>query len=200
MDPSLFSAVRNTCFVNVILPLAISKTYTYRIPHEWSDKIAVGMRVIVQFGKNKIYSAIVKEVTELAPERYEAKYVLDILDQQPIVDGAQLKLWEWMASYYMCTLGEVMQAALPAALKLASETKIIASDQEGLDKSQLSDKEYMIMEALEIAGELRVSDIVKLLGQKTVFPILKQLFDNGFLMISEEISERYKPKKKTTLF
>ncbi|MGJ1369138.1 replication restart helicase PriA [Sphingobacterium spiritivorum] len=199
MDPSLFSAVRNTCFVNVILPLAISKTYTYRIPHEWSDKIAVGMRVIVQFGKNKIYSAIVKEVTEMAPERYEAKYVLDILDQQPIVDGAQLKLWEWMASYYMCTLGEVMQAALPAALKLASETKIIASDQEGLDKSQLSDKEYMIMEALEIAGELRVSDIVKLLGQKTVFPILKQLFDNGFLMISEEISERYKPKKKNYL-
>jgi len=199
MDSSLFSAGRKTCFVDVILPLSISKTYTYRIPSEWSDKIAIGMRVIVQFGRNKIYSAIVKDVTDQAPDRYEAKYVLDILDESPIVDQAQLKLWEWMSEYYMCTLGEVMQAALPAALKLASETKIVAANPGEVDKSELSDKEYMIIEALEIAGELNVNDIVKLLGQKSVFPILKQLFDKGFLLISEEISERYKPKKKNFL-
>ncbi len=199
MDFSLFSTGRKTCFVDVILPLSISKTYTYRIPLEWSDKVDIGMRVIVQFGRNKIYSAIVKNITDQAPEKYEAKYVLDILDEHPIVDQSQLKLWEWMSDYYMCTLGEVMQAALPAALKLASETKIIAADSNRVDKSELSDKEYMIIEALEIAGELSVSDIVKLLGQKTVFPILKQLFDRGFLQISEEISERYKPKRKNFL-
>lgn len=199
MDFSLFSTGRKTCFVDVILPLSISKTYTYRIPSEWSDKVGIGMRVIVQFGRNKIYSAIVKNITDQAPEKYEAKYVLDILDEHPIVDQSQLKLWEWMSDYYMCTLGEVMQAALPAALKLASETKIIAADSDRVDKSELSDKEYMIIEALEIAGELSVSDIVKLLGQKTVFPILKQLFDRGFLQISEEISERYKPKRKNFL-
>lgn len=193
---NLFFTDRATVFVDVILPLALANTYTYRIPVEWNDKIQVGVRVMVQFGKNKIYSAIVKQITKEAPKHYEAKYILDIIDEKPIVDGAQLQLWDWISDYYMCSLGEVMQAALPSALKLASETKIASAISEDFDRSTLTDKEYLIIEALEVAGELKVNDIVKLLSQKSVFPILKAMFDKGIILISEEITERYKPKTK----
>ena len=187
---------RVTLFVEVVLPLAISKTYTYRVPAVCNSQVAVGKRVIVQFGKNKVYSAIIYRVTDRPPERYEAKYIIDVLDDFPIVEAKQLQLWDWVATYYMCAVGEVMQAALPAALKLASETRIVAAGGEQVDRSLLSDKEYLIMDALDLAPELKVSDVMKLLGQKTVFPILKQLFDKQLILISEEIAPKYKPKMK----
>jgi len=192
-------ADRETFFVEVILPLAISKAYTYRVPFELNTKIQLGSRVIVQFGKNKVYSAIVKSISTNPPAKYEAKYIIDVVDEYPVVDEGQLLLWQWMADYYMCYLGEVMQAALPAALKLASETKIIACDNSELDRSQLSDKAFLVLDALDIAGELRVADVSKILGQKSVFPLLKMLFQEGFILISEEIKERYKPKTKSFL-
>ncbi len=187
---------RTTLFVEVVLPLAISKTYTYRVPNALCASVAVGKRVVVQFGKNKVYSAIVYRITEQPPTLYEAKYILDVLDESRIVADTQLRLWDWIADYYLCTLGEVMQAALPAALKLASETRIIAAGNREADCGELNDKEYLIMDALDISPELKVSDIVKLLGQKTVFPILKRLFEKGLILISEEISPKYKAKKK----
>ncbi|HWK58252.1 MAG TPA: primosomal protein N' [Parapedobacter sp.] len=186
---------RVTLFVEVILPLAIAKAYTYRVPHEWNADVAVGKRVIVQFGKSKVYSAVISAVVNRPPELYEAKYILDVLDDSPVVAGTQLQLWGWISSYYLCTLGEVMQAALPAALKLASETRIIAADT-NIDRSELNDKEYLILDALDISPELKVSDVVKLLGQKSVFPLLKRLFDKGLILISEEIAPKYKPKMK----
>src|SRR5690606_15033461 len=106
---------RKTLFVEVILPLAIAKSYTYRVPFELNEKIEVGVRVIVQFGKNKIYSGIVQAISTEAPDRYEAKYILDVADDEPIVNTFQLQLWDWIAEYYMCHKGDVMQAALPAA-------------------------------------------------------------------------------------
>lgn len=197
-NPDLF-AERKTLFVEVVLPLSIAKTYTYRVPFEWNEKIQVGVRVIVQFGKNKVYSAIIKTVSTEAPQKYEAKYIMDVVDDDPIVDQGQLALWGWMSDYYMCQLGEVMQAALPAALKMASETKIVASENPELDRTDLSDKAYLVLEALDVAGELRVADVTKILGQKSVFPLLRSLFEKGFILISEEIKERYKPKTKSFL-
>lgn len=185
-----------TFFVDVILPLAIGRTYTYRVPNQFNDDITIGKRVVVQFGKSKIYSAIIYAIHENPPERYEAKYILDVLDESAIVKSEQLALWEWIADYYLCQLGEVMQAALPSALKLASETKIIATNLDSVDRDELNDKEYLILDALDIASELKVSDIVKLLGQKTVLPILKGLLEKGIIRVSEELNERYKPKKK----
>ena len=195
----LSSSNRLTYFVEVVLPLAIAKTYTYRVPQELNDKIQVGLRVIVQFGKNKIYSAIIKAISNDAPQQYEAKYILDVVDNDPIVNETQMQMWDWIAEYYMCYVGDVMQAALPAALKMASETKIVASDDPNLDRSQLSDKGYMIMEALDLATELTVNDVIKILGQKTVFPLLRSLFEHGYILISEEIKQKYKPKTKAFL-
>ncbi len=185
---------RKTLFVEVILPLAVASTFTYRVPFELNNKVEIGKRTVVQFGKSKIYTAIILSVSQNPPERYEAKYLLDIIDDQPIVNPTQLNLWHWMANYYMCHLGEVMQAALPSALKLASETRIVLNTQGDFDKSDLNDKEFVIVEALEIQKELLISDINKILGQKNVFAILRSLFDKKAIFIFEEINQKYKPK------
>jgi primosomal protein N' (replication factor Y) len=192
-------ATRKTLFVEVILPLAISRNYTYRVPFELNNAIVIGKRVVVQFGKSKLYTAVVSNITEHAPEKYEAKYIIDILDEQPVVTQRQLQFWQWLAEYYMCNEGEVMNAALPSALKLASETKVMLNKDFEYDKAALNDKEYLITEALNIQPELTISDIAKLLGQKTVMPILKSLFEKNIVTISEEVSERYKPRKRTFL-
>ncbi|HJP63069.1 MAG TPA: hypothetical protein VJ844_06480, partial [Mucilaginibacter sp.] len=188
---------RETLFVEVILPLAIAKNYTYRVPFQMNEAVAIGKRVVVQFGKSKLYTAIIASIGNQAPEKYEAKYLLDILDDRPVVTEKQLQFWHWIADYYLCNMGEVMNAALPSALKLASETKIQLNKGFEFDRAALHDKEFMITEALELQDELTVGDIVKLLGQKTVMPILKSMFEKNIINISEEVSERYKPRKKT---
>jgi primosomal protein N' (replication factor Y) len=188
---------RETLFVEVILPLAIAKNYTYRVPFEWNSQIATGKRVVVQFGKSKLYTAIIATISRHPPGKYEAKYIIEILDSHPLVTAGQLQFWGWMADYYMCNIGEVMNAALPSALKLASETRITLNKGFEFDRSALHDKEYLIVEALGLQPELTVSDIVKLLGQKTVMPVLKLLFEKNIIHISEEVSERYKPRTRT---
>jgi primosomal protein N' (replication factor Y) len=188
---------RETLFVEVILPLAIAKNYTYRVPFELNNQVAIGKRVVVQFGKSKLYTAIIYSIGNQAPEKYEAKYLIDILDDRPVVTPRQLSFWKWLAEYYLCHIGEVMNAALPAALKLASETKIVLNKDFAYDKAALNDKEYLIVDALEIQPELTVSDIVKLLGQKTVMPLLRILFEKNIIHISEEVSDKYKPRRRT---
>jgi primosomal protein N' (replication factor Y) len=188
---------RETLFVEVILPLAIAKNYTYRVPFHLNNSVQIGKRVVVQFGKSKLYTAIISSIGNQAPEKYEAKYLMEVLDDRPVVTELQLQFWLWLAEYYMCNVGEVMNAALPSALKLASETKVVLNKDFEFDKSALHDKEFLIVEALELQPELTVGDIAKLLGQKTVMPILKLMFEKNIINISEEVSERYKPRKKT---
>ncbi|TKB99020.1 replication restart helicase PriA [Pedobacter cryophilus] len=184
-----------TLFVEVILPLAIPRTYTYRVPATLNDFAEKGRRAVVQFGKSKIYTAIIHSVSKQAPEKYEAKYLLDIIDPQPIVHLVQLEFWQWIADYYLCTLGEVMAAALPSALKLASETRIVLNLEHTFDRNLLNDKEFLILDALELRHELSISEITKILAQKSIFPLLKSLLDKKIIFISEEISEKYQPKK-----
>jgi primosomal protein N' (replication factor Y) len=188
---------RKTLFVEVILPLAIAINYTYRVPFEMNEQVQVGKRVVVQFGKSKLYTAIIARISEQAPGKYEAKYIMDILDAAPIVNTQQLQFWHWMADYYLCNIGEVMNAALPSALKLASETKVELNKEYELDRTTLTDREYLIVEALDIQPELTISDIAKLLGQKTVMPILKAMFEKNIINISEDVSDKYKPRRKT---
>jgi primosomal protein N' (replication factor Y) len=192
-------ADRETLFVEVILPLAIAKNYTYRVPFEMNSAVMVGKRVVVQFGKSKLYTAIIGAISNRAPEKYQAKYVIELLDDKPVVSEWQLQFWQWLAEYYMCNMGEVMNAALPSALKLASETRIMLNKDFAFDRAALHDKEFLIVEALDIQPELTVSDIAKLLGQKTVMPILKLLFEKNIIHISEDISDRYKPRTRTFL-
>lgn len=192
-DLSIPFVNRQTLFVNVILPLAIPKRYTYRVPHSMEDNVAIGKRVIVQFGKSRLYTAVIAEISDLAPEHYEAKYIIDVIDSEAIILHSQLQQWSWLSQYYLCNEGDIMQAALPAVLKLASETIIILLPEISYDKTKLTDKQFLVVEALEIQPELRISDIVNVLGQKSVFKVLNSLLELGIIQIAEELVRKYSP-------
>ncbi len=182
-------------YIAVILPIAVPKPYTYFVPNEFVKEIKVGIRVEVQFGKNKLYSAIVLKILDTPPPNQKAKPILSIIDVEPIVFEEQLQLWNWIASYYTCTLGEVMNAALPAGLKLASETRVILSPIFDGNYDGFNDKEYMIAEALNIQNELSISDIRDILQQKTVYPLINRLLQRKIIYLKEELLQKYKPKE-----
>lgn len=188
---------RLTYFVDVILPLSIPNTYTYRVPFELNEEISPGKRVIVPFGKSKYYTAIVQKVHEEIPKNYQAKYIETILDQYPIVTPHQFRLWDWISEYYMADLGDVMNAALPANFKLASETKICLHPEFDGEIEQLKDNDLKIIEALQLREELSVMDIAEILGIKTVQPIIKRLIDSRVAVVTEEVTSKYRPKYLT---
>ena len=188
---------RDTLFIEVILPLSLSKNYIYRVPFHLNEHTAVGKRVIVQFGKNKIYTALIRSISQTAPELYAAKYIIDVIDEHPVVNQTQLQFWEWMTDYYLCNEGDVMSAALPAGLKLASETIIILREEVNHQELFVTDKEAVLITALEKQKRLTVDQISALLGQKTVFPIIRSLLDKEIVYIAEEVVEKYKPLLKS---
>ncbi|MEZ4915993.1 MAG: primosomal protein N' [Chitinophagales bacterium] len=181
-------------FVEVILPLATPNTYTYGVPFDLVEHIKKGHRVIVQFGKRKIYSGIVYEIHHRKPTDYIAKPIEEIADSQILVNEKQFKLWEWISTYYMCTLGEVMNAALPSALKLSSETKFIYIDNPHFDRNELNDEEFLLAEALQANQELELTDIQEILSKKSVYPIINKLMYYRLCVVKEELQEKYKPK------
>ena len=137
-----------TFFADVILPLPLEARFTYRVPQALNGQVRFGVRVVVPFGNSKLYAAIVERVHEQPPKQVTVKYILDVIDERPVISEAQFKLWQWIADYYMCTVGEVMAAALPSALRLASETKVkIHPDFDG-DVSVLTPYELNVVELL----------------------------------------------------
>ncbi len=187
-------AARQT-YATVILPIAVPKAYTYIVPADMIPKLEVGKRVEVQFGKSKLYAALVADIHSRPPEAYRPKPILHIIDEQPVVLPWQIRLWQWMASYYACTIGEVMNAALPTGLKLVSETKIVLGPMYDPNYQGLSDKAFMIAEALSIQEELSIEQVRKILGQKTVYPLVNKLLDLKIIYLKEELQQKYKPKK-----
>ena len=183
-------------FVEVILPLALQQTYTYRIPADLFGSIKMGQRVIVQFGSKKIYTAIIGEIHHIPPKAYTAKYILDILDNEPIVNKTQLEFWKWIAEYYCCTLGEVMNAALPAYMKLESESRIMLPKEGIQENIELDQREEVIIMALQHRQELSIQDIAEMVNLKTVLPIIKSLYEKGLILVKEEVQEYYRPRKE----
>jgi len=152
-----------------------------------------GMRVAVSFGKTKMYTGLVFKLHKTPPEAYEAKEILQILDDKPIVREHQLKHWEWISTYYMCGLGDVYRAALPSAFLLESET-IIFKNETFENDDILSDEEFLIYEALQHQSQLTIHQVVDILGKKKVLPIINELLHKSAIYIKEEIYEQYKPK------
>ena len=126
-------------FIEVVLPLAVSKTFTYQVSEAEFHYIQIGMRVAVPFGKTKIYTALVLDKNNTPPQLYEAKEIHQILDENPVVNSFQIEHWKWIASYYMCSLGEVFRSALPAGYILESETIISAKEHSEIDSNDLKD-------------------------------------------------------------
>ena len=188
-------------FAEVIIPLPLNAVFTYSIPEKLRGKISVGSRVLVPFGRRKFYTAIVESLTPLAPQGFEVKPITRLIDEadSPILRNPQLKFWRWMADYYLCSIGEVMRAALPSALKLESETFIeLVSDVDRENISGLSDEEALMLAVLANEGRLSLGDLSKKTGL-TAAPdrAVAALIDRGLAMISEKVIERYRTLKKT---
>lgn len=186
-------------YAEVVLPLALAKNYTYAIPEEWQGKAVPGVRVVVQFGKRKMYTALIWRISQTPPAAYVPKPIEAVLDDEPIITPTQQLFWEWMADYYLCHTGDVMNAALPAGFKLESETRISLHPTFAHDYSMLSDEEYLIAEALSVQEELTLKQVQELLGKKTVYPIIKRMLQMGVLFQQEELQDGYKPKTEIWL-
>ena len=182
-------------FIEVVLPLAVDKTFTYEVSEAEFNYVSIGMRVAVPFGKTKVYTSLVIGKNNNPPQLYTAKEIHQIIDKKPIVNEIQLAHWKWIASYYMCSLGEVFKCALPSGYMLESETIITSKKEVEIDENELKDDEYLIFEALKLQSSITVNEVVKILGKKTVFPVLNRLLEKGALQLQEEISEQYKPKQ-----
>ena len=181
-------------FVEVILPLSLAKTFTYSVSQAEFHYIKKGTRVAVPFGKSKIYTALVIQIHQNKPELYEAKEIHQILDERPIVTEIQIAHWQWIASYYMCAIGDVYRGAMPSALLLESETLISQKTDSFIDTSLLSDDEFLVYEALQQQSSLKIQDIISILNKKNIFPVIQKLVDRNILVLQEEIQESYKPK------
>jgi primosomal protein N' (replication factor Y) len=180
-------------FVNVILPLALPRIYTYAIPLEFRGVVRPGLRVEVPL-KNKLYAGIVSATFSSPEPGYKTRPIVSVLDKEPLLGEIQLKLWEWMATYYCCSLGEVMNVAMPAGLKLESETRVVFNGDPANIPMDLSDEEYMLAEAVSIRNELSILEIQDILNKKTVFPVIRSLLDQHIISIKEVLQEKFKPR------
>lgn len=182
-----------TLFADLILPVPIPRLFTYRVPRTMVEFIKIGARVIVQFGKNRITTAVVGKLHEHPPTEYQAKYILELLDEQPLVTAAQLSLFQWMADYYLCSIGEVLNVALPSGLKITSQSKVqINPDFDNPDL--LTEQEQLIIDEIRKHEALAYDEIARLMQQKNVTSVIKAMVGKRAVILYEEVKEKYQPK------
>lgn len=182
-------------FADVVLPLPLYKYFTYRIPSDWQVALQPGSRVVVPFGRKKYYTAIVVRLHDVMPQGYEVKEILSILDDRPVLRRPQLQFWEWIADYYLCSVGDVYKAALPSGLKLESETTVTLNpDFEEPDDDRLKEREWMLLTALSKKSRMTVQELEKESGMHNLLPTLRLLLEREAVFVSEQIKAHYRPK------
>ncbi|MFZ4707080.1 MAG: replication restart helicase PriA [Bacteroidales bacterium] len=188
--------MRQTLFVDVLLPLPVDGYFTYRVPFDMNGSVKTGIRVAVQFGKKKLYTALVRSVHE-KPPMVVPKYILAVMDEEPIVNEIQFSFWEWMAIYYMCAPGEIMNAALPPGFKLTSETRVILNPANTEYSFALSEKEQTVIKALIAREVLTLGEVADLVEHPKVLPLIKTMIEKGLLLTEETLEQRYKPRTES---
>ena len=181
-------------FADVLLPLPLRLELTYAVPDEMAERLQAGMRVCVPLGKSKVYAGLVKRIHTEA--QAQAKFLIAVLDEEPVVNQKQFDFWKWMANYYLCTEGEVMAAALPSGFKLDNETKLVLNPDFDGDISMLNQRQLDIISAIERMGEITIEQAAQASAQAKVFPLVRGLREQGVILVKEEISERYRPLRE----
>ncbi len=182
-------------FADVILPLPLYRYFTYRIPDEMQGRLRQGHRVVVSFGRSKFYTAIVVALHDMEPQGYEVKEIATLLDDEPIVLRTQLNFWQWIAEYYLCSVGDVYKAALPSGLKLESETSLtINNDYEEDADNRLTEREAVLLQTLAGQGRLTVQELEKATGLRNTLPVLRRLVEREAVFVTERMRVNYKPK------
>lgn len=183
-------------YVDVILPLAAPGTFTYLLPDALQQHIKVGVRVVVQLGSRKLYTGIAARIHSQAPQEYAVKEIQGLLDKEPVVLESQLQFWEWLSRYYLCSIGAVMQAAMPAGLKLQSEMKILKNHAAEYEEEELNDAEFLVMEAFETQESLSIKELSDITGLKNPLICVYQLMGKRCVLLEEELKGGYKPTQK----
>nr|WP_246516251.1 primosomal protein N' [Aequorivita echinoideorum] len=178
------------------MPIPLKQAFTYTVNSHEAAFLKQGMRVSVPFGKSKIYTAIVYQVHDTPPLGYEAKSIDQILDEEPIITPLQLQHWQWIADYYLCSLGEVIKAALPSAFLLQSETIIKIGSNRNVKDENMSDDEFLLYEALQHQSSLHINDARSILDRKNVVAVIQKLIEKNIVTVEEKIYEQYTPKLK----
>ncbi len=186
-------------FIDVILPIPLKQAFTYSVNKDEAAFLQAGIRVSVPFGKSKIYTAIVYQVHDQPPLGYEAKSIHQILDEEPLITQLQLKHWEWIAAYYMCSLGEVIKAAMPSAFLLESETLIKLTASKNVKDENLSDDEFLLFEALQHQSSLHINDARSILDRRNIVSVIQKLLEKEIIEVEEKVYEKYTPKLKRYL-
>jgi len=181
-------------YVDVILPLFLQASYTYAVPD--TEEVREGDRVLVQFGKKRIYTAVVLEIHDRAPEAYEAKPILEILDRHFAIRPEQLRYWRWMAQYYLCSMGDVMQAALPHYLKLQSESRLYFDPDLNRDYEELDKDELQLWQYGQEAGKIGIDEAYASLGKNRAAKAIQGLIAKQWIQMEEEVDEKYKPSTR----
>ena len=185
---------RLTLFVEVLLPLNLQNTFTYRVPHEVNEEIIVGKRVSVPFGRNKVMAGIIYSIGEKPPTAYQAKYIVDVLDNEAIVLESQLSFWTWISKYYMTSLGLVYNAALPAGLKMEGESKMVLHPEFDFGFDTFDSKEIIIIDSLRSSTEMTISQAQSLLKTKQIHKLIKSLYLKGAILLKDDLNDTYRPK------
>lgn len=185
-------------FAEIILPLPLYSTFTYVIPEGMERDLQKGSRVLVQFGKKKYYTGIVEHIHSEPPAGYDVKPIMALLDPTPVVRYPQLKLWHWIAEYYLCSPGEVFKAAVPTGLKPESETYVSLNDDFEMPEGiRLTENQAMVIQALQQKKRLKISEIESDTDIKNAARVINTLMESGIVEIDEKIVEKYRPKKMT---
>lgn len=182
-------------YAQIILPLNLKGSFTYKVPDELVPEIQLGMRVLVPFGGKKIYTGIVFELHDLAPENFVAKEVISILDDSPIMPKEQIDFWNWLSGYYLCGLGEIYRFAFPSSLKLESETYLKLKPNIQVDFENLDVNEMYLIQALEVRQLINLTDIEAFIPKKDIIKTINALIDLQYIEIDEQIAEKYKAKE-----
>jgi len=191
-----------TFFVDVIVPLGVPNKFTYRVPADINAELAIGKRVLVQFGKSKIYTGIIYKIHQKAPTDYTVKYIENVLDDLPVVTEKQLQFWDWLSFYYCANPGDVMNAALPSGLKLSSNSHIQLNTDfnfEEINHTHFTDREHIILDALHATPNMSFDNLMGILKIKTIQPIVNNLLKKNAVVVYEEVKDKYKPKLQSFL-
>ena len=183
-------------FADVIVPVSVPNIYTYGVPIEYQDELKIGQRVEVEFGKRKRYAAVVCNIHQNKPDVYEPKPIITLLDDQPLITKEQIRFWQWMSNYYMSNIGDVLNAALPSALRLSSESTVKLIMENDVDVNELTDDEYLLFEALSNNNELTIDEIRLILDKKNIYPVLSSMIEQRIVAMKESLKKKYKPKTK----
>ncbi len=181
-------------YIDVLLPLPLANWYTYSLPESLEGQVQTGSRVIVSFGRKKFYTALVANVHYCPPEGYEIKDVTEVLDTRPVLLPQQFRLWKWMASYYLCTMGDVYKAALPSGMKLESET-IVTANPDYEATTPLTPREQQVLDLLTQDPEQCITQLEKRTdATRNILPVINSLLSKGAISVKEELKRNYKPK------